>query len=111
MSSDSPPPPPANTLIAVFYPDARYFLITHPRAEYREYLIESLVSAVGGRELEDCKLTGKNAASLLDLLLNQKSQGPHKKYKKNLVEPTPLGGNAKRQKTGSNSEKMSITAF
>ena len=36
----------------------------------------------------------------MDLLLNQKSQGPHKKFKKNLVEAAPLGSK-KKQKTGS----------
>lgn len=67
-----------------------HLLISPLKGEYREYLYRSLVKALDCLEIREWNLSGTNASSLEDLLLNRDSQGPYARFRLGEVDMNPL---------------------
>ena len=59
IDETSPPPTSSNNIFCIFYPDTNYLLTTQLKIEFKEYLLQSFLSALSLKEIKDCELSGK----------------------------------------------------
>ncbi|KAI9297390.1 hypothetical protein K502DRAFT_347103 [Neoconidiobolus thromboides FSU 785] len=74
----------------VYRPETNFFLASTIRSDIRPYLLQALSEAFSLSAIDTLPLSGNNPKSLLDLVLNQYSQGPFSHYRLGQVDKSPL---------------------
>lgn len=83
----------------VYVPRARHILVSSMKVGHREYILQSLLTTLGCAEARELELKGKDADSLLEMVLHQQSMGPFVAYRLGEHDSNPFDIHAKRQKT------------
>eukprot|EP00040_Diaphanoeca_grandis_P007900 m.42838 g.42838 ORF g.42838 m.42838 type:complete len:357 (-) comp19228_c0_seq2:27-1097(-) len=88
-----------NTLFCVYLPRSPYVLVTAIKKAHKDYIAQALVSTFNCKKIEEIELTGKDADSLADMLLNQQSQGMFRDFRLGEKDTNPLARSLSVPKT------------
>jgi hypothetical protein len=103
-------PPPGSTIYGLFHPHSDFVVLTRLRSVVAKSFSNVLRDASSARSVTPLNIENRSAAALCEVLLNQDSQGPFRKYRLNQVDANPLEEDstkallAKRPRSASTSE-------
>ena len=82
---------PVQTTFFLYQPQTTFMLVTEFKKKHlEEPLVGAMARTLGASKFHHIPLRGFNADSLLELLLNQQSQGAFRKYRTEAVDLSPL---------------------
>eukprot|EP00128_Syssomonas_multiformis_P000042 Colp12_sorted_trinity150504_noHs@16504 len=90
-------PQHSQVIYIIYKPLSNLVLVSPVKVEYQTFFFQGLCSWLKCESLTPIELSGRHADSLLDLVLNSKSQGGYAKYRLGEVDQNPLCRAPKRK--------------